>query len=368
MRGLKMNDLFLNFKILLSFWNMLGPKNYGRIGPRQIFEKKLAKFLGCDYALGVASGTDALILSLKALGIGPGDEVIVPAISFFSTAGTVAWINAKPVFVDVELGSFNIDPNLIEKVVTPKTKGIIVTHLNGRMATLEKILDIAQGHNLFLIEDAAQAFGSQYKNHHPGYFGDIACLSFNPSKILTAGGDGGAIVTNNKDIAEKISLLRMYGTTADKLSMEHYLVGVASRLSPFHAAVMNIMLDNFDSIIEKRRKNYFLYSELLRGIGDWVLPEVLQDYFINGYRYVILTKKRDALHKFLRENKVDSRVQYGVPLPYFEAFGYLGYKKGDFPIAEKIADESLVLPTEGRIPEKEIRRTAEFVRKFFADN
>lgn len=384
-----MNDLLLKLKILNEFWKMIsGGKTPQSAKPVKVFEKKLAEFCGAEYALGVASGTDALILSLKALGVGPGDEVIVPAVSFFSTAGAAAWLNAKPVFVDVELDSFNIAPDLIEKAVTPKTKGIIVTHLNGRMAEMEKISAIAKKRGLFLIEDAAQALGAKYKNHHPGYYGDIACLSFNPSKILTGFGDGGAIVTNNKNIAEKISLLRMYGTTFENLSNKHSIVGVASRLSPFHAAVMNVVLDDFKSLIEKRRNNYFLYSELLQEIArspdllrkrsgllapsepykDLILLKAPQDYFINGCRYVILTKKRDELHKFLRENKIDSRIQYGVPLPYFEAFGYLGYKKGDFPVAEKIAEESLVLPTDSKLSEKEIRRTAELVKKFFVEN
>ncbi|MBI2635310.1 MAG: DegT/DnrJ/EryC1/StrS family aminotransferase [Parcubacteria group bacterium] len=364
-----MNELFLKLKIINALAGIvLKGKNVGdfMLGkPVRIFEKVLAEYTGAKYALGVASGTDALILSLKAFNIGPEDEVIVPAVSFFSTAGAIAWINAKPVFVDIELSSFNINPNLIEKAITLKTKGIIVTHLNGIMADMEKISELAKKHNLFLIEDAAQAVGSKYKNRHPGYYSDIACLSFNPSKILNGFGDSGAIITNNKTIADKISLLRMYGTTFENLSAKHPTIGVASRLSPFHAAIMNVKMENLDGIIRRRRENYFLYSRLLEGIGDLIIPLVPQNYFINGYRYVVLTKKRNELHKFLRENRVDSRIQYGVPLPHFEAFCYLDYKKGDFPVAERIAEESLVLPTGSNIAEEDIHRVFALIKTFY---
>ncbi len=364
-----MNELFLKLKIINALAGIiLKGKNVSDfiLGKSvRIFEESLAKYVGSKYALGVASGTDALILSLKACGIGPGDEVIVPAVSFYSSAGAVSWVNAKPVFVDVELDSFNINPNLIEKAVTSKTKGIIITHLNGRMADMNKISELAKKHNLFLIEDAAQAIGATYKGKPIGYYGDISCLSFNPSKILTAGGDGGAIITNSKSIADKISFLKMYGTNFENLSVKHPIIGVASRLSPFHAAVMNITMDDLDNIIEKRRANYFLYSEFLREAGDLVIPETPPDYFINGYRYVVLTKKRDQLHKFLRENKVDSRIQYGVPLPYFEAFDYLGHPKGDFPVAERMAKESLVLPTGPHITKEDIRRISALIKTFY---
>ncbi|MDO8676410.1 MAG: DegT/DnrJ/EryC1/StrS family aminotransferase [Candidatus Azambacteria bacterium] len=364
-----MNDLLLKLKIINALAGIvLKGKNFGDFvlrKPVQIFEKNLAGYIGSKYVFGVASGTDALILSLKAFGIGPGDEVIVPAVSFFSTAGAVSWVNAKPVFVDVELSSFNINPNLIEKAITEKTKGIIAAHLNGRMADMDEISRIAKKHNLFLIEDAAQAIGATYKGKPICYYGDIACLSFNPSKILTGFGDGGAIVTNNRPTADKISFLKMYGTAFENLSVKHPIIGVASRLSPFHAAVMNIKIENLDDIIKRQRNNYFQYSRFLDGVGDLILPSVSQDYSVNGYRYVILTKKRNELHKFLRDNKVDSRIQYGVPLPYFEAFAYLGYSKGEFPVAEKIAEESLVLPTGPHIAGKDIRMISILIKNFY---
>lgn len=362
-----MNDIFLNFKILMSFWDIIRGRDFILGEAVRNFEKRLAHFLDAPYVLGVNSGTDALILSLKALGIGPGDEVIVPAAGFFSTVGAVSWVNARPVFVDADLNDFNLDPNLIENVVTKKTKAIIVAHLNGRMADTDKILAISKKHNLFLIEDAAQAIGAKYKGQSIGYYSDIACLSFNPSKILAAYGDGGAIITKSAALAEKISLMRMYGAGSyNDLSVRHSILGVSSRLSSFQAAVLNAKLEGLGDVIEKWRRNYFLYAKFLRNVQGIILPKnsLESDCFINGYRYIILTKKRNELLKFLRENKIDARKHYGVSLPQFEAFKHLGYKKGNFPIAERIAEESLALPTDGNIPEKEIRRTAELIRKF----
>ena len=366
--GLKMNDLFLNFKILLSFWDIIKRRDFILGKAVKDFEKKLALYLEAPYVLGVASCTDALILSLKALGIGPGDEVIVPAVSFFSTAGAVSWVNAKPVFVDIEEKSFNINSDLIEKVIMPKTKAIIVAHLAGRMAALEKISALTGKYNLYLIEDAAQTLGAKYKNRHIGYYADLACLSFNPQKILSAYGDGGAIVTRQTALAEKISMMRMYGANGYKeVSTRHSIVGISSRLSSFQAAVLNIKFDNLAEVIEKWRKNYFMYSEFLKGVEDIVLPEVPSenDYYINGYRFIILTKKRDELLKYLRDNRVDARSHYSVPFPYFGAFEYLNYKKSDFPVAEKFAEESLALPLSHRMQESEIRNIAELMRKFY---
>jgi len=364
-----MNDPFLNFKILIFFWDIIKRRDFILGKAVKDFENKLAAYFEVPYVLGVASCTDALILSLKALGIGPGDEVIVPAISFFSTAGAVSWVNAKPVFVDIEEKSFNIDPLKIEQALTSKTKAIIAAHLAGRMSDMEKIFTLARKHNLYLIEDAAQAIGAKYKNYHIGYYADLACLSFNPQKILSAYGDGGAIVTRQTALAEKISMMRMYGANGYKeVSFRHPIVGVSSRLSSFQAAVLNIKLDNLAEVIEKWRKNYFMYSKFLRGVEDIVLPEVPSenDYYINGYRFIILTKKREELLKYLRDNRVDARSHYSVPLPYLGAFEYLGYKKGDFPAAEKFAEESLALPLSHRTLESEMRRIADLIKKFFA--
>ncbi|MBI2054962.1 MAG: DegT/DnrJ/EryC1/StrS family aminotransferase [Candidatus Sungbacteria bacterium] len=359
-------NLLSKIKILLSFFKTLKNGNVTR-GTTFDFERKLAHYLDINSVISVASGTDALIIALKALGIGPGDEVIVPALSFFSTAGAVAWINAKPVFVDIEKESLNIDPTKIEQAITSKTKAIIAVHLNGRMADMERISAIAKKHNLFLIEDAAQAIGSKYKGKSPGYYSDLACFSFNPTKILSSYGDGGAIATNIAVLAEKIFFMKMYGARPGDISTRHPIIGVASRLSQFHAAILSENLKNLDKTVYAWRKNYFLYAKLLRGMDELVLPEIAHqsDYFINGYRYVVLTKERGELHRFLKRGGVTARIEYGVLLPYFGAFEHLGYKRGDFPIAEKISEESLVLPTDSKIPEKETMRTINLIKRFF---
>lgn len=366
-----MREVFLfKLKVLNEFWRLI---SQGKVigdfilaKPVQEFESKLAEYTWTKYALGVASGTDALILSLKACGIGPGDEVIVPALSFFSTAGAVSWVNARPVFVDVEERSMNIDPAKVEKTITQKTKAIIPVHLNGRMADMGKIAEIAKRKSLMMIEDATHALGSKYKAKPPGYFGDMACLSFNPTKILGGYGDGGAILTNNKSIAERISWLRKYGSRLPEFGIDHPIVGVASRLGSFQAAVLNTKMEMVDTILKRTRENYFLYAELLTGTGDLRLPEnPPPECFINGYRFTILTAHRDRLRKILRDKGVDARMQYSVPLPRLEAFKYLEYKKGDFPIAEKIASECLVLPTHYSLSPQKIIKIAGLIKRFF---
>lgn len=363
-----MNDLLENTKILFAFWDIIKRRDFLLGESVILFEKKIAAFLGVPYVLGVASGTDAVILSLKALGVGYGDEVIVAATGFISTASSVSWVNARPVFVDVELESFNMDAKKIEQAITKKTKAILVTHLNGRMADMEKIAQVAKRYSLYVVEDAAQATGAKYNSCPVGYYGDIACLSFNPTKNLAAFGDGGAVVTKNAVFAGKIAMMRTYGANGLKeVTFYHDSLGVSSRLSSLQAAVLSIRLDRLSEIIEKYRRNYFLYSKLLDGVSNLVLPdkESHSNFFINGHKYVVLSKKRDALLKFLKDNKVDVRNHYSVPLPYLVVFKNLGYKKGDFPNSDRIAEESLVLPTHHSLSEKEIINTAELIRRFY---
>lgn len=364
-----MNDPFFNPKLILSIWSIIKRRDFILGRETQNFERKLSRFLNVPYVLGVANGTDALILSLKAIGIRPGDEVIVPVLGFFSTAVAVAWINARPVFVDIEEKSLNIDPALIEAAITPKTRAVIVTHLNGRMSDMEVISQIAKRHNLFLIEDAAQAIGAKYKGQSPGFHGDMACFSFNPSKILSAYGDGGAVVTKSKAIAEKISLFRMYGTNFKELGEEHYRLGVASRLSSFAGAVLNIAIDHIDNVIVGWRKNYFLYNTLLEttGVPALSVTEEGNIFFLNGFRYPILVDNRDELLFFLKNNGIDARVHYRRPLHLLKAFNYLGHKSGDFPIAEKIAKKVLVLPTHHLLSTNYIKRTAGFIKAFLVN-
>ncbi len=365
-----MNELFLKLKIINALAGIvLKGKNVGDFilgKPVQIFERALAEYTGAKYAFGVASGTDALILSLKACGIGPGDEVIVPAVSFYSSAGAVSWVNAKPVFVDVSIKDHNIDVSKIEKAISGKTKAIIAVHLNGRMADMDEILKIAENKSLKVIVDASHAIGSRYKNKPIGNFGDLICLSFNPTKTFGGCGDGGAILTNDTMLAQKISKLRIYGAPRwQEMHHNNIAVGTNSRLGVLEAAVLNEKLPHLDSAIARQRENYFLYKEILAGVGDLKWPEENPDYFINGYRLPALTDRRDELLQFLEKQGEKLYNWYPVPLPYLPAFHNLGHKKGDFEAAEKIAKECVILPTKYSLTKEAARRIAALVREFF---
>lgn len=349
--------------ILYYLWQLLKKPN-GQNAPKD-FEDKLSRFLKMPHVISVGSGTDALILSLKALGIGPGDEVIVPALSFYSSAGAVSWINAKPIFVDIEENTFNIDPNKIEAAITPRTKAIIAVHLNGHMADMEAISRIAKKYNLFVIEDAAQALGSKYKEKPIGYYGDLACLSFNPQKIINGIGDGGAVVTKSASLAEKIFLMRNYGANPKEPGHRHSIHGISSRLNPVQATILLYKLEGLEKKLEKRRRKYHLYSDLLRGVGDLLLPKATSDEEHNGYRFAIRTKKRDELHQYLKNLGIDSRIHYPIPLPHLGAFG-AGRPRGEFPIAEAVADEILILPNEDNTREKDIEKISKAVAGFWS--
>lgn len=359
-----MKDFLFHLKILAAFWEIISKKDFLLGRTVKDFEERLSNFLGVKYVIGVGNCTDALVMVLKAFNVGPGDEVIVPAVSFFATAAAVSWVNAKPIFVDVDLKSLNINPNLLEKAITPRTKAVIVVHLNGRMADMEPIMRIARRKKLVVIEDAAHAIGAKYNGNGIGYYGDAACLSFNIQKILNTYGDGGAVVTNNPLVAEKIALMRTYGARFKEMDKHHSIIGIASRIQSFQAAVLAEKLKDLPSAIEQWRRNYFTYSKLLAGFKELEIPEIPEEHFINGYRYVVFSKKRDELYRFLKDRGIDAGIRYNVPLAYLEAFSVLGYKTGDFPSAEKIAKESLVLPTNGRLSENEIIKISGLIKTF----
>jgi len=365
-----MNELFLKLKIINALAGIvLKGKSVGDFilgKPVQIFERALAEYCGSQYAFGVASGTDALILSLKALGIGPGDEVIVPAVSFYSSAGAVSWVNAKPVFVDVSPKDHNIDVSKIEKAISPKTKAIIAVHLNGRMADMDEILKIAGNKSLKVIVDASHAIGSRYKEKPIGNFGDLICLSLNPTKTLGGYGDGGAILTNDEPLAQKISRLRIYGAKQwTEVYWNNTLIGTASRLGVFEAAVLNEKFPYLDSTVAKQRENYFLYKDILEGTKDLEWPEEHPDYFINSYRLPVLTKRRNELINFMLNRGKKLYNIYPVPLPHVPVFKNLGYKEGDFAVAEKIAGECVILPTGYLLSKEKARQIANLIKEFF---
>ncbi|MCB0119470.1 MAG: DegT/DnrJ/EryC1/StrS family aminotransferase [Anaerolineales bacterium] len=311
------------------------------LGPQVVkFEESVAAYLGVKHAVGLASGTDALVIALRALNIGAGDEVIIPAYTFFATAGTVMSVGAKPVIVDVDPQSYQIDVSKIEEAVTPKTKAIIPVHLYGHPAEMNPILEIAQKHGLKIIEDNAQGYGAEYLGKKTASFGDIGCLSFFPTKNLGAYGDGGMAVTNDPALAERMRMLRAHGWKKKYYSEE---VGYNSRLDAMQAAILQAKLPHLDSWNEKRRELSARYTELLAPLG--IAVPVEREWAKHVYHlYIIRTSKRDELQAFLKEKGIASEVYYPLPPHLAEPCREFGYKEGDFPHAEKAAKETLALP------------------------
>ena len=314
---------------------------YFILGPQVVkFEESIAAYLGVQHAIGLASGTDALVIALRALNIGEGDEVIIPAYTFFATAGTVMSVGAKPVIVDVDPQSYQIDVSKIEAAITSKTKAIIPVHLYGHPAEMGPILEIARKHGLKVIEDNAQGFGAEYLGKKTGSFGDVACLSFFPTKNLGAYGDGGAVVTNDPALAERMRMLRTHGWKKKYYSEE---VGYNSRLDALQAAILQAKFPHLDSWNEKRRELSKRYTEHLAPLG--IVTPVEREWAKHVYHlYIIRSEKRDQLQAFLKQKGIASEVYYPIPPHLSVPCKKFGYKEGDFPNAEKAAKETLALP------------------------
>ena len=319
---------------------------YFIMGPKvQEFEKNIAKYCDVKHALGVSSGTDAILLALMALDIKPGDEVITTTYSFFATAGCISRLNAIPVFVDIDPESFNIDPALIEAKITKKTRAIIPVHLYGQMADMDPILKIARKHKLKVIEDAAQAIGSDYKDgSRAGSSGDMGCFSFFPSKNLGGFGDGGLITTNDDVLFEKLVYLRNHGAHP---KYYHKMIGGNFRLDALQAAILDVKLKYLDGWTEGRRKNADYYDQgiIKRSLDKFIqTPKRLAGYRHIFNQYILQTKDRDELIKHLQSKNIGCEIYYPLTFNNQECFKYLDYKKGDFPRAEKAADETLAIP------------------------
>ncbi|MCM8765644.1 MAG: DegT/DnrJ/EryC1/StrS family aminotransferase [Candidatus Omnitrophica bacterium] len=331
------------------------------------FEEEFAKYVGTKYAVGVNSGTDALFLGLLSLGIGKGDEVIVPAFTYIATALAVSFTQARPVFVDIEEKTYNIDVSQIEKVVTKRTRAIIPVHLYGHPVNMEPLLKIAKKYNLKIVEDCAQAHGAEYKYQKtriPGHqstrkvgsMGDLGCFSFYPTKNLGACGDGGMVLTNNKEVYKKLLRLRDYGR---KSRYEHIIKGYNSRLDTLQAVILSAKLEKLDKWNEMRRKNAQLYIKCLEENKDVVLPRE-ESYGKHVYHiFAIRIKNRDKLCEELRKRGISVLIHYPLPLHLQKVYRELGYKKGDFPVAEKIAGEILSLPMFPHLTEKQIKYICE---------
>lgn len=328
------------------------------LGPRvSELERKIADYIGVSEAVGVASCTDALHLSLDSFGIEQGDEVITSPFTFFATVEAILYTGAKPVFVDIEPDTFNIDVNQIEAKITEKTKAILPVHLYGHTAGMEEILNIARGRGLKVIEDCAQSFGAELNSRKAGSFGDAGCFSFYPSKNLGGYGDGGIVVLGDSQMAGTIKELRNHGS---KASYIHEKVGFNSRLDEIQAGILLVKLKYIDEYNEQRRRKAALYTELL---SDKVKCPVEKEGIYHVYhQYTVRSPQRDEIQKRLREKGFSSVVYYPVPLHLQKAVGFLGYKTGDFPVAEKACQEVLSLPIYPELKESVIEEIAEIIR------
>ena len=312
-------------------------------------ERELAAYLGVGHAVGVSSGTDALLLAMMALGIGPGDEVITSTYSFFATAGCVARLGARPVFVDIDPVTYNIDPAAAAAAVTPRTRAIIPVHLYGQSADLDPLLDIATRAGVPLIEDAAQAIGATYKGRMVGGFGRTGCFSFFPSKNLGAFGDGGLVTTGDEALAASLRRLRVHG--ADR-QYYHQVIGGNFRLDALQAAVLRVKLPHLAAWTEARRRNAERYGAMFAeaGLTDRVtLPAAAPDRYHIYNQYIVRLPHRDAVKAHLESRHVGCAIYYPVPFHEQDCFAYLGYRAGQFPHAERAAGETLALPVYGEL-------------------
>ncbi|WP_061810753.1 DegT/DnrJ/EryC1/StrS family aminotransferase [Rossellomorea vietnamensis] len=315
-------------------------------GPKsKQLEKEISEYLGVKYALGLANGTDALILALKALGIKEGDEVITTPFTFFATAESIAHVGAKPVFVDIEEETFNMDPEEISKKVTNKTKAIIVVHLFGLSAKMDEIMKIAKENDLYVIEDACQALGTVYKGKKAGSIGDIGCFSFYPTKNLGACGDAGMLTTNSEEIKDKVIQLRNHGSEERYV---HSSIGVNSRLDEIQAAILLVKLKHFEDMLDKRN---FIAKTYYKGLNNnFHLTEHVQSREHTYHQYSFRVEKREEFMDYLKGKGISTMIYYPIPLHLQTAFNYLNHQKGDFPIAEKISDEIISLPIYPTLP------------------
>ena len=326
----------------------------------QLFEQKAADLCGTNYCVALNSGTDALLLGLMALGVCAGDEVITPPNSFIASTAAIVHLKAKPVFVDVQSDQ-NIDPNKIEKAITPKTKAIMPVHLTGRIADMSAILKIADAHNIPVIEDAAQSVGSKYSDRSSGSIGKIGCFSAHPLKNLNACGDAGFLTTDHADIANKVLLLRNHGL-ADRNTVVQF--GYVSRMDTLQAAILTYRLSRLAQMIERRRTNVDQYKSLLN-LDQVFIPEEHEEEFNTYHTFVIQCDKRDELKQYLLEKGIETVIHYPIPIHLQPAASSLGYSKGDFPVTETQSERILTLPIHPYLQEDTIIQISNCINTFF---
>jgi dTDP-4-amino-4,6-dideoxygalactose transaminase len=355
--GVPYLDLSKEFNSLKDEWFAMicedGARGSWILGPNvHAFEKEAAEFVGTRHAIGVANGTDALYLSLRALGIGPGDEVITTPYTFFSTSEVIDMVGATPVFVDIDADSFNINPSLIEQAITAKTRAIIPVHLFGNPADMTAINAIADTHDLAVVEDAAQAFGAQHEVQRVGSMGNTGCFSFYPTKVLGCYGDGGLLTTNSDQIAEAVRKLRNHGAAA---AFQHDEVGMNSRLDEVQAALLRLKLKSLDENIASRQRIASLYDERLGKLG--ITCPKRPDNGSHAFNlYTIRSSKRDAIRQALMDNSIGNSTCYPAPLALQDVYQKLAYTEADFPVSVALGSEVVSLPVFPDMTEEQVDR------------
>lgn len=325
----------------------------------QALEQEIAEYCQVKRGVGLANGTDALHLALRALDIGPGDEVITVSFTFMATAGAVGLVGAKPVFIDVDPKTYNMDVDKIVEKITPKTKAIIPVHIYGQPADMDPILEIAKKYNLYVIEDCAQAIGATYKGKRVGSLGDIGCFSFFPTKNLGALGDGGMAVTNSDYLADRLVALRNHG---GKIRYYHDELGMNSRLDEIQAAILRVKFEYLDKWNSRRREIAYKYNKLLKDVTEVITPKELADTSCVYHQYTLQVPERDKVFESLKQKDVMAMIYYPVPLHIQEVHKYLGMQEGSLPVTEALAQKVISLPIFPEITENQINQVAEAVK------
>lgn len=327
----------------------------------EAFEHSIVKFCSVKHAIGVSSGTDAILLALMACGVKNGDEVITTPFTFFATAGSIARLGAVPVFVDIDPSTYNIDISKIASAVNKKTKAILPVHLYGQCADMDAILNVARSNGLMVIEDAAQAIGAVYKGQNAGTIGNVGCFSFYPTKNLGGYGDGGLVTTNDDELAKLIKILRVHGSEP---KYYHSYIGINGRLDAIQAAVLSVKLEYLNDWSESRRWVASYYSERLKELPIR-LPKIESHNTHIFHQYVIATSQRDELTQYLKQQGIETAIYYPVPLHLQKCFEYLEYKEGDLPESERASRETLALPIFPEITQKEQDYVIGHIKNFF---
>lgn len=371
MQTIHMSDLYGQYltikdEIDTAIQEVIKSTRFIKSGKVLVFEKKLSEYLKTNVTA-CGNGTDALQIAFMALNLQPGDEVITTPFTFIATVEVLSLLGLKPVFIDVWPGSFNINVSLIEQSITNKTKAILPVHLFGQCAGLEIILALAKKYNLYVVEDACQALGTDYifkdgSKRKAGTIGNVGCNSFFPSKNLGAFGDGGAVFTDNNKLATIIRSIANHGM---KQKYQYEQIGMNSRLDSIQAAILEVKLKYFDQHIQARQQAAAFYDEHLQGVADIEIPERVKYSTHTFHQYTIRTQKRDELQQFLKTKEVPSMVYYPGAVHLQDAYKFLGYKKGDFPVSEKLAETVLSLPMHTELTEDQLEYIVESIKSFF---